>query len=272
MTTPRRICICVDDYGLHPAVDDAVLQLLELGRVSATSCIVGGPAWPQEGPRLRQAAADGRLDAGLHLDLGEFTFDTALLKPVSWWIVDSVLRNVDADRVRAEIRAQLDRFESVMGLAPSHIDGHQHVHQFPVVRDVLLEELERRYGPGHRPWLRCTVGAARGGFKGRVIEAMGGRALRAIARERGFAQNRELLGIYPLHGNAQRYTALMQGWLREADDGDLLVCHVANAAVPGDGIAGARVTEWEVFAQDDFGRMLANAGVTLAPMSTIVNG
>ncbi|HUR89744.1 MAG TPA: ChbG/HpnK family deacetylase [Ramlibacter sp.] len=266
----KRIAICIDDYGLHPAVDDAVLRLVEEGRVTATSCMVGAPAWAQDAPRLKPLFEAGRVDAGVHMDFTEYPIDASMRRPLNAWMVETVLHRVDVDAIRREIRLQLDRFEQAMGRAPAHVDGHQHVHQFPVVRDVLVEELERRYGSSKRPWLRSTNGAARWRLKGRVIEAMGARALARLAQEHGFAQNRTLLGVYDFAGGAPRFRSLLQMWLARAEDGDLLMCHVATGDVPGDEIAAARVDEFEVFSQDGFDGLVADAGVTVAPMTSIL--
>jgi predicted glycoside hydrolase/deacetylase ChbG (UPF0249 family) len=266
----KRIAICIDDFGLHPAVDDAIVGLVEQGRVTATSCMVGAPAWTQDAPRLKTLFDAGRVDAGLHVDFTEYPIDTSIRRSVNGWMLGTILHSVDADAIRREIRAQLDRFEQTMGRAPSHVDGHQHVHQFPVIRDILVEELERRYGGTTRPWLRSTRGASRWRFKGRVIEAMGARAMEQLAAAHGFAQNGTLLGVYDFAGGPQRFRSLLQQWLASAQERDLLMCHVANGNVPGDEIAQARVDEFEVFSQGDFDRMVADAGVTLAPMSRIV--
>lgn len=265
-----RIAICIDDFGLHAAVDDAILALVERGRVSATSCMVGAPAWEQDAPRLKHAFAAGRVDAGLHLDFTEYPLDAGFAKPVGTWMRNSVLRNIDRERVRSEVRAQLDRFEAAMGAAPSHVDGHQHVHQFPIVRDIVVAELAARYAAGERPWLRSTRGAGRWRFKGRVIEAMGASALEELSERNGFRQNRSLLGVYDFQGGADRYRALLGQWLRDAHEGDLLMAHVATGMVPGDEIAGSRVVEWEVFSQNGFDAMLRNAGVSVARMSSIL--
>ncbi|MEJ6023288.1 ChbG/HpnK family deacetylase [Ramlibacter sp. PS4R-6] len=265
-----RIAICIDDYGLHPAVDEAILALVGRGRVSATSCLVGGPAWTQDAPRLKQAFDAGRVDAGLHLDLTEDPLDATLRKPVGAWMRDSLLRTLDRKRVRAELVAQLDRFEATMGRAPAHVDGHQHIHQFPVVRDIVIEELERRYAGGHRPWLRSIRGAARWRFKGMVIETMGALAWVTSGRRTRLPQNRSLLGVYDFRGGADRYRRLLADWMAHARDGDLLMAHVATGIVPGDEIAQPRVVEWEVFSQDGFDEVLRGAGVTVVRMSEIV--
>ncbi len=42
------------------------------------------------------------------------------------------------------IEEQWDLFVSVMGKHPDFIDGHQHIHQFPFIRDILLQLLKRK--------------------------------------------------------------------------------------------------------------------------------
>lgn len=266
----KRIAICIDDYGLHPAVDEAILSLVAKGRVTAASCMVGAPAWQYDADRLKEEFDAGRVDAGLHLDLIDYPIDARHGRSVGAWMRDSMLRRVDRDAVRFEIRAQLDAFEAAMRRAPSHVDGHQHVHQLPVVRELLVGELLRRYGSGKLPWLRRTRGAARWRFKGRVIEAMGNPALERLACARGFAQNTSLLGVYDFRGGPQRFRRLLDRWLHDARDGDLLMCHVATGILPGDEIARPRVDEYGVLSEDGFDALAREAGVTIMPMSRIV--
>jgi predicted glycoside hydrolase/deacetylase ChbG (UPF0249 family) len=268
----KRIAICIDDYGLHEAVDEAILSLIAKGRVTATSCMVGAPSWQYDAARLKDLFDAGRVDAGLHLDLVEYPIEGGLRQPVGAWMRDTLLRRVDTAKVQAEIVSQLDAFEATMGRPPSHVDGHQHVHQFPVVRDLLVAEMARRYPGPQRPWLRSTHGAGRWRFKGRVIEAMGARPLERLAHAQGFAHNRSLLGVYDFRGGPERFRGLLAQWLADARDGDLLMCHVATGIVPGDEIAQPRVHEYEVFAADAFDALVRDAGVQLAPMSAIAAG
>jgi predicted glycoside hydrolase/deacetylase ChbG (UPF0249 family) len=267
----KRIAICIDDYGLHQSVDEAILALIDKGRVTATSCMVAAPAWQYDAARLKEAFDAGRVDAGLHLDLTECPMDSRNARSLGALMRATVLRRVDRDAVLGEIRAQLDGFEAAMQRAPSHVDGHQHVHQFPVVRDLLVGELLRRYGKGKLPWLRCTRGASRWRFKGHVIEAMGSHALERIARAHGFALNTSLLGVYDFRGGPDRFRHLLGQWLHDARDGDLLMCHVATGIVPGDEIARPRVDEYGVLAGDGFDAMVREAGVTVEPLTRILS-
>lgn len=43
------------------------------------------------------------------------------------------------DKVKQEIQAQLQWFVNNVGLLPTHIDGHQHVHVLPQVCEILAE-------------------------------------------------------------------------------------------------------------------------------------
>jgi predicted glycoside hydrolase/deacetylase ChbG (UPF0249 family) len=178
-------------------------------------------------------------------------------------------RRLDRALIRREIQGQLDDFEQALGRAPAHVDGHQHVHQFPVIREELLAVLLERY-PRERPWLRRTKRpAGQRGFKPWLIERLGCEALSELAREQGFAQNEALLGIYGFDGDASRYASLLAQWLGMARHGDLLMCHAGGSAAVRDPILDARRNEWQVLAGPAFADLLARGGVALAPLSRL---
>lgn len=262
----RGLCVCADDYGLHPRVNAAVLRLIEHGRLQATSAMVGAPGW-RDGAgalsRVKRAAPD-RLDVGLHLDLTEYPLTLAPRGLAGWWFAGPGSETA----LRREIAAQLDAFESTLGQTPDYLDGHQHVHQFPRVRDALMEEMSLRY-PGRQPWLRSTKrGTA--GFKPALIQALGQHGLARRAALLGFRQNRRLLGVYDFDGDAARYATRLRGWLHVSGDGDLLMCHPALGPVPGDSIAEARVREFEVLDSPLFDVELRRLGIATAPMSRLL--
>ena len=261
----RRLAICVDDFGLGEGVNQAVLALARQGRISATSCMVGAPQWQAGAPVLRDLDP-AALDVGLHLDLTEFPFDARLRLPLKQWLARSHLRLVPWGALRTEIEGQLDAFEQALGRPPAHVDGHQHVHQLPVVRETLLAALDARYGT-RRPWLRRTRRPAgeRLGGKAWLIEALGCAGLARLAAANGYLQNGHLLGVYDFEGDAERYLALLGQWLRAAADGDLVMCHPATELVRGDAIAPARVWEYQVLTGPAFGALLAREGIRIGP-------
>ncbi len=49
----RRLRLIADDYGLAPGVSAAILELLDRGRLTGTSCMTGFPEWHGEAVRIR---------------------------------------------------------------------------------------------------------------------------------------------------------------------------------------------------------------------------
>ena len=275
----KRVVLCVDDFGLNLEVNQAVLNLVDAGVVSATSCMSQGPAW-REGATHLKGERRGRLDVGLHLNLTE-TFEAApdAALPLRAVIGRAVVHALNPQWLKRAVCSQLDAFEAEWGEAPDYVDGHQHVHQLPQVRELLLAELSRRYGAQpRRPWLRLTR-ARRGpggvGLKQWVIEALGARSFERMARQAGFTLNGALLGVYGFDADAQAYRRRLQHWLAQAHAGDVLMMHPACPAAfgepltaqprPGleDPIAEARRVEYSVL-KEQGASLLTQAGVQAA--------
>lgn len=268
-TAARALCLCADDHGLHGAINDAIGTLVAAGRLQALGAMVGGPAWRAGTAALRAMPSD-QVDIGLHLDLTEHPLRPGSRRGLRAWILATTLRLADAAALRDEIEAQLDAFEDGLGRGPAYVDGHQHVHQLPQVREALLAALARRYR-GALPWIRCTRGPRAGATaKARIIEQLGARALATQAAASGFGQNAHLLGVYDFAGGVEGYAQRVRGWLHAAEAGDLLMCHPATAPVPGDPLGDARRCEFTVLAGPDIGAWLQAERIALLPMSRIL--
>lgn len=269
------VCLCADDYGLNDGVNTAIQRLIRLGRVHATGVLVGAPAAAAGSGFLRRLHAQD-VDVGLHLDFTEYPRLLKRTGALRGLIAQSYLGRLDRAAVRAEIRAQLDAFEDALGRAPAFVDGHQHVHQLPTVRDELLAEIGERYGTSP-PWIRCTrpragaLGDIKGWVKAATIAALGSSALTAAARRDRILQNGALLGVYDFSGGARRYGARMRHWLEAARDGDLLMCHPGLGAASNDALGQARQAEYQVIASQHFAQWLVAFGVELLPMSRILD-
>lgn len=264
----RHLALCVDDFALNQGIDDAVLALASLRRLSAVSCMVAVPRWRQASTALR-ALDPQQTDVGLHLDLTQHPFDPDLRGTLGQWIGRAWAGRFDRQRLNAEIAAQVDAFESALGRPPAHVDGHQHVHQFRHVRDALIDILTARYSPHQRPWLRSTLPPPGAGAKARVIDLLGGAALRLHARRARLASNQRMVGVYAFSADPDRWRQRLKAWLGAARDGDLLVCHPGFAVDDGDDpIREARHVEAAVLCSDDFEQMLTEAGVVLSRLGT----
>lgn len=245
----QRLCICADDFGMSPGINAAVLDLIARRNLSATGCLVLREAWPVGLPALRRVDA-ACVDIGLHLDLTPPRTAGAEEPGLGALVLRCYARSMPRARLRQTIAGQLARFEDGLGRAPAFVDGHRHVHQLPMVRELLLEELSRRYAAAP-PWLRNTrPGAA--AFKPRVIHALGGRALVRDAARRSIPTSRGLLGVYDFAGGVAGYRRRLLAWLSAARSGDVLMCHPSLAEDAGTPHHEARAAEYTVLAAMEF--------------------
>ena len=253
----NRIYITVDDCGLSRSVNSAVTDLAANGCISATGLLVWRQASEEAAVSLRSPDCR-RLQVGLHLDLGSLTGPEGTDGRLASLIAACYSGRLRPQVAKALVSAQLQRFEDLMDRAPAFIDGHQHVHQLPVVRQVLVQEIMRRYGP-RPPWLRITAPPVerripRG--KQDVIFALGGRALRALAARHKLPMSRRLLGVYDFTGTADDYSRRLQGWMAHDRPGDVLMCHPAVGPTEGDPHSDARRIEYAVLSATVAGRAL----------------
>lgn len=259
-----KLIVCADDYALSPAVDAAVLALIERGVLTATSCMTMSPHWNTSAQALTSALR-AKADIGLHLDFTEFSNGLRFSHPQL--VLRALLRVLNPAALQANIALQIDAFEQAMGTAPDYIDGHLHVHQLPLIREALCAELSRRYGHlpfAQRPWLRVSSPPAGTGIKARIIHYLGARALQALAQQHGFQYSPCLLGVYDFSGDVATYQAHWHTWHQQlmqcsaqhaAQLPPVLMCHPAQAAeahTSPDPIAAARVVEWQLLSSDAF--------------------
>lgn len=267
----KRVVVCGDDFGMNADIDEGMIALAAMGRLSAVSCLAQGPTLAANAPRL--AALDA--DIGLHINFTEsMGAGDADLPSLSRLILRAYARRLDAAWVDQRLTRQFDAFEAAFGRAPDYVDGHQHVHQLPIIRERLLHLLKRRYGAS-TPWLRQTAPGALCGIplkesvKARIIGALGAAELGRQARQAGLRTNRRMLGVYSFEGGKRRYADLLQNWLFNAQDGDLLMCHPAKDSSGGSAMARQRRAEYDVLASPKLGDWLAANGVRIARLPAV---
>jgi predicted glycoside hydrolase/deacetylase ChbG (UPF0249 family) len=105
---------------------------------------------------------------------------------------------VDSSGVFDEICAQAELFGKLVGSAPSHVDGHHHAHQFPVIRQAMLRAMKAGLLP--RVTRRTVepprmVGAIPSCRARRVILNMLGRAASSDFRREGVCVNDHFFGL-----------------------------------------------------------------------------
>ncbi len=223
-----------------------------------------GASFVNDAPALAELA----IQTGLHLNLTEQQPGSRFCRPLTGLIRQCYLRRVDRSMIQDEIEEQCDGFERLLGKRPDYVDGHQHVHQLPVVREVLLQVLQRRYGPA-LPWLRSTraprdIRLLRDGFKATLIETLGARPLQRAAKKAGFQTSRHLLGVYDFSGDKRQYLDRLDTWISMASPADVLVCHPASGVNAGDPLGHQREVEFAALADRSLTALLAKHRACIA--------
>lgn len=258
----KKIVICADDYGYNHAVSKGILELIKARRISATSCMTNRDSWVSDAPAIK--AYLQTADIGLHLNLTEGKPLTAMpsitiegqLPSVGELIKRVVLRKAKLAELSAEINAQLDAFEHAMGCVPAYIDGHQHVHHLPMVRQVLLAIYEKRLRQ-HQVYVRVSMTNWRQALTARfpdsfLIATTGALKFRNLLQRFKVPHNTSFAGYYRFE-QAQAYADIFPELLAQSKTGGLIMCHPGAASNDkNDAIANSRPYELAYFNSEQF--------------------
>lgn len=258
---------------MSAAVNAGIVDLAGKERLGATSCMTRGSAFRRDVHLLNGL----QIDKGLHLNLTEPLDGRGFFQPLPTLIWNCFARRIDPKILEEEIDFQLDAFERATGEMPDYIDGHQHVHQFPIVRDCLIKIMRRRY-VSPLPWVRATRCPGRSRLsaslrlKALVIEGLGARALQRLTDGCAITTNRHLLGVYDFSGGEKRYVELLDEWVRLATPKDLIMCHPAHGSDSGDVLNAQRCAEYAVLSGSALSCVLARHQARVAPGASSIRG
>lgn len=255
----RTLILCADDFGLDPRIDHAILALIAENRLSAVSCMTGGISWRQSAPVL--ASAQAVLTVGLHLTLTEIApigamprlAATGTLPHLNSLLRQTILGQLDATEIRAEARRQIDAFCQYFGRAPAHIDGHQHVHCFPVIRDIVYA-LAVEYGCAVRVCATPLAAIRQGSApwsKAAVINIMG-IGFHAELDARAIPHNRAFFGLHDFNPACDIHAMYARWFAAATPHGTLVNCHPGAGAIPNDPLAAWRTYEYDFLRSADF--------------------
>ena len=150
----KRLVITADDFGAAHEVNEAVEIAHQRGVLTATSLMVGGPAFREA---IEIARRNPRLGVGLHIVLvdgwprlpasqvsllvgasGAFKNDMAGAGVRIFFMPEA------RRQLAAEIEAQFAAFAAT-GLKLDHVNAHKHFHLHPTIARLILE-IGSRYG------------------------------------------------------------------------------------------------------------------------------
>jgi predicted glycoside hydrolase/deacetylase ChbG (UPF0249 family) len=130
------IIVNADDFGRSRGETDAVVACHRAHRITSTTAMV----FMEDSERAAEAALGLGIDTGLHLNLSQ-RFTGARVSDRLRQSHDRVVAFLRSSKYallvynpflrrqfREVVEAQLEEFARLYGKAPSHIDGHQHLH------------------------------------------------------------------------------------------------------------------------------------------------
>jgi predicted glycoside hydrolase/deacetylase ChbG (UPF0249 family) len=148
----KRLIVNADDFGYSEGVVRGIIDLHQAGLLTSTSCMTNMPAWPQAAAYLREHPEFG---AGVHLVFNEgqpvlpVERVPALVAKDGKFLEDGrILRSLRAGttaQLRAEFRAQIERFIADVGRQPDHLDNHCAVSYIRPDRFKVALEMARAY-------------------------------------------------------------------------------------------------------------------------------
>ena len=229
----KDIILCADDYAQNPDICEGILLLAEKKRINAISCLVNSPIWLKTHQELGRIKPTTSI--GLH-------FNVTFGKPLStlWQkqygqtfyglthiFRKCYLRQLENTVVEAEIRAQLDAFTTAMGFFPDFIDGHQHVHQLPIIRDAWLKiyiehQLTSFFRNTSNGWIDFL--STTGFPKRQMMSLLGGITFKNRLMNASIPTNTSFSGIYNFIKGAA-YSDYFKAFLSVTHHGGLIMCH-----------------------------------------------
>lgn len=233
----KRIVLCADDYGQAPAISQGILALIKAARLSAVSCMTNTSYWQSHAEWLHPFKDN--LDIGLHFTLTEGPITLPRL------IVRSIFGQLDRQAIKDSLHSQLDAFQQKIGRKPDFLDGHQHVHQFPLIRDAFLE-VYKEWFPDKKAYVR-VINCPHTVFdlKRSMIKGLGTKPFTKLLDANKIPYNQTFSGIYSFN-KSRDYPNIFPFFLNEIGDGGLIMCHPGLPSSPlKDPIAHSRYFEYQ---------------------------
>lgn len=147
----KNVIFNADDFGLHPDVNAGIIRAYQHGVLTSTSVMAVGEALDEAVQLLR---ANPGLDTSVHITLvaerpvlpvdevPSLVDETGHFWPDYMAFAKRYfLGKISKDELRAECEAQIARLE-YLGIHPSHLDSHQHLHVLPGILDICLDLME----------------------------------------------------------------------------------------------------------------------------------
>jgi chitin disaccharide deacetylase len=283
----KNLIVNADDLGWTDGVNRGIVEAFRNGIVTSTSLLANGAAFSSG---VAAAKAAPGLGLGVHLNLsdGAPVADpesvTSLLNDDGLFaggpeslLLRRARRGLPLNEVEAEWDAQIQKVRDA-GIAPTHLDGHKHVHMLPGLFEIALR-LAKRHDIGairvslEASTLRAALSAGNKQRAGVVIrQGVQARGLKLLARDaREQAERAGIATADYFCGIAQTGELTLEGvtqLLKSLPEGTTeLMCHpgYADAALrkTATRLQNSRQTELAILTNTEIRNLVASQGIRL---------
>lgn len=279
MIYKKSLSICADDFGITQKVNKAIINLIEGKRITEVSCMVLAQDFKNDAKEL--AKYKDKIGIGIHLTLTDFkpiTKISSLIKKdkllgIKNLLVKSIFRNYSKDEIFNEINFQLNEFEKIMGFKPNFVDGHHHVQQLPMIRNILIQILKKRY-PNDLPWVRNTyenffkILRRNVSILKAISLSVAGSKLKKLNKTNLIRTNDGFSGVYNFSEKA-RYDYLFESFISFIKDNHLLMVHpgISDEILSKiDSVTTSRDKEYNFLLSENFLKILRDKNIKLKPL------
>jgi predicted glycoside hydrolase/deacetylase ChbG (UPF0249 family) len=283
----KNLIVNADDLGWTDGVNRGILEAFHHGIVTSTSLLANGAAFAGGVEAARSAPG---LGVGVHLNLSdgppvaERETITSLLNDDGEFaggperlLLRRVRRGLILGEVESEWDAQIQKVRDA-GIAPTHLDGHKHVHMLPGLFEIALK-LAKRHDIGairvslEASSLRAALSSGKKLHAGVVLkQGVQARGLKLLARDA--REQAERAGISTADyfcGIAQTGELTREGlaqFVKSLPDGTTeLMCHpgYADAALQKTQtrLQHSRQTELQILTDTGIRNLVASLGIRL---------
>jgi len=242
----KMITLCADDYAFLPSISEAIIHLIKDHRLNATSCMVNTSYWKDHAIALKPFL--NKIDIGLHFALTDVQPATMPIDQHPNIIKHAYFRKLKQSEIERELQSQIETFEKVLGRLPNFIDGHQHIHQLPIIRNALLSVYKKIF-PDRSCYIRVPLSKPRT-VKSTIITLTGASTLKKQLIEHNIPHNSSFSGVYNF-SNTKNYPDRFCQFLKNIESGGIIMCH-PGLADKKEGIAAARKQEFDYFNSQQF--------------------
>jgi len=242
----KKIVLCADDYSFSRGISLSIVELIKKKRLSATSCMVNSINWPTHATWLKPYL--NTIDVGLHFALTDVQPNTLNLFHHPRIILQAYTHRLKQISIEKELIDQIEKFKEALGIFPHFIDGHQYIHQLPVIRDAIIavkEKLKISF------YVRLAIPKLNS-IKSILIFLTGALGLKRKLKQQGINFNNSFSGIYNF-SKSMNYPTYFQNFLRTIKENGLIVCHPGlSEENTEDAILLSRQDEFHYLSSDQF--------------------